>query len=266
MEPSLIIVIAWTLFGGSHLVMSGSGLRSYMTARFGPLSFTLLFVATTIVTLSLLLISLYQFGDKGASGVVIESTAVRAALRAGSFVGAFLLLAGLASFPISPMSVLAQRGGHSNRKLSDPSGVALITRHPFFVGLALLSASHVFLASTLANAVFFGGLFALCLLGIPMQDHKLKRRWGAVYEDYISQTSVIPFAKLAPRVTFKDLITWAGGSIVAGTLFVGLHSFWSFGNGAVFVGFIMLYGTLGAALGILRRLKQAKRHGTDITN
>ena len=54
-----------------------------------------------------------------------------------------------------------------------------MTRHPFFVGVALLASAHVLLATRLVGAVFFAGLAALAILGARHQDRKILARRGA---------------------------------------------------------------------------------------
>jgi len=51
--------------------------------------------------------------------------------------------------------------------------VERVTRHPFFVGVALLASAHLLLATRLVGTVFFAGLAALAILGAWHQDRKL---------------------------------------------------------------------------------------------
>ena len=74
-----------------------------------------------------------------------------------------------------------------------------MTRHPFFVGVALLASAHVLLATRLVGAVFFAGLAALAILGAWHQDRKLLARRGAPYAGYLAVTSAVPFAAIVAR-------------------------------------------------------------------
>src|SRR5437899_13047458 len=67
-------------------------------------------------------------------------------------------------------------GDDINPPIRAPRGVERVTRHPFFVGVALLASAHVLLATRLVGAVFFAGLAALAILGAWHQDRTLPAR------------------------------------------------------------------------------------------
>ncbi len=263
MAPSLMILFAWFVFAGTHLWMSASDLRESLAPHYGHMGFTLIYLIVTVTTLSGLIASLALYGDQGIVGLQLETPFLVWILRIGSAVGAFLVVTGLLGFPKSPMAILARRIGtpQNNNPLRPPTGIARITRHPFFVGLALISLCHIFLASSLAIATFFVGLFTVSALGIPMQDRKLRNRWAEVYSRYEQQSSTMPFGSLhkqTDKPTTKDWVSWIVCLLVAIALFGIFHPLWAYANGAGFVVLILIYGTLGTTVGVYKGLKARK--------
>ncbi|MEP3244973.1 MAG: NnrU family protein [Sneathiella sp.] len=260
MTPSFMILFAWFAFAGTHLWMSASGLRERLAPHYGHMGFTLIYLIVTVLSLSILIASLALYGDQGLAGFQLTTPFLLWSLRIGSAVGAFLVVTGLIGYPKSPIAILARRIGTSqnNNPLRPPTGIARITRHPFFVGLALISLCHIFLASSLAIATFFVGLFVISALGIPLQDRKLRNRWAAVYARYEQQSSTLPFGSLhkqTDKPTTKDWISWIICLLVAIALFGVFHPLWTHANGAGFVILILIYGTLGTVIGIVKGLK-----------
>jgi hypothetical protein len=86
-----------------------------------------------------------------------------------------------------------------------PRGLARITRHAFFAGMATLAAAHMLLATRLTGVVFFAGMLLLVTLGARLQDRKLLRRHGTPYAEYLAATSGIPFGAI---VTGRQRLVW----------------------------------------------------------
>lgn len=140
-----------------------------------------------------------------------------------------------------------------------------MSRHPFFAGLALVMLVHGLLASTLASSLYFFGFVVICVVGIPLQDHKLRQRWQDTYAAFEQSTSTLPFGtQLRERTPAQSNLAnttqargqwqfWLLAMLVA-LLVLGLgHSLWMLGNGAMFAAFILLFGLAG----VLRALIQA---------
>src|SRR5213079_1504164 len=80
--------------------------------------------------------------------------------------------------------------------VKEPYGLERVTRHPFFVGTALLGIGHVLLASRMVGVVAFGGLAIYSIAGAMHQDGKLRRELGEHFAAYLDQTSLVPFAAI----------------------------------------------------------------------
>ncbi len=262
MQPSLIILAAWLAFCGSHLLLSATGAREWLTPKLGALGFTLLFTFVSIVTLSGLIAVVAIYGGEGHRAFNLKGVpAVRLVLAGVSGAGAILAIAGLINYPNSPMARLARRMRDQDLAnvpaLKPPSAIDRVTRHPFFLGLGILSIAHIFLAATLATATFFAGLAILSLSGIPLQDRKLRNRWPAEYAAYQDQTSVVPFVGRQKPLQSKTGWTAWLVAVLGASVFIGLlHPVWAYANGATFAGFILLFGSVGVAAGVLKSRKK----------
>jgi len=156
----------------------------------GARGFEVFFSLVAAVTLGLLVHAYAGLRFEGGAGLGLAAVpAARAVLYGLAFAGMTLALWGVLAFPASPMAPPGV--------VRPPRGLARITRHAFFVGMAMLAAAHMLLATRLAGVVFFAGIFLLVTLGARLQDRKLLRRYGAPYAEYLAATSGIPFAAIA---------------------------------------------------------------------
>lgn len=254
MTPVVAVLSAWLLFGGSHLALSSPPLRATLSARLGERKFIVVYTLIAAVSLTLLTATVARYGGDGPTGLNLATvSAARWALSAIALIGAALAIAGLVNYSRSPMAVLARRlraTSETKRKpLRAPAAVERITRHPFFVGLALLMGAHVLLASTLAGAVFFVGFMLLALIGIPLQDRKLRARHGDVYGDYLAVSSAVPFAAGRLSSDGASMRVWPilAASITGAALLAALHPLWRLGHGASFAALIIFGGLYAVA-------------------
>lgn len=262
MSPAVAVLSAWILFSGSHLLLSTPALREPVANRLGQHRFLLFYALITTTSLGLLIAAVARYGGDGLPGANLGTVLVaRWALGTVALLGALLLVAGMVNYPRSPMAVLARRWRASNETKGKPlparAVVERITRHPFFVGLAILMAAHALLASTLAGAVFFSGFVVMVLIGIPMQDRKLLERHGNTYGAYLSDTSAVPFAAMSGSSGHVSQRVWSTIAIaVAGTaVLAALHPFWQLGHGAPFAAIVLI----GGLAGVVKQLRRGSK-------
>lgn len=264
MEPALIILFAWALFAGSHLYMSGSNLRVRLSPRVSKNQFTVLFVVVTVLTMLVLIAAVATYAGQGRAGPNIGQTGfARWILGALSLCGVTLTVAGLLNYPKSPMAVLAARnlqGPSADQPLRAPTVVEQVSRHPFFMGIAIFMSAHTLMADTLANAVHFGGYVVFAVVGIYLQDKKLRQRWRGVYENFEQSTSAVPFSAKIAKPTAKDWIVWIVAVGVAVFLVGALHHFWRYANGATFLMFDLVFGSLGVIAALAMRKSTPKKN------
>jgi len=255
MSPTIWVLGAWLLFGGSHLLLGWPWLRTTLCDKLGERRFLVVYTLIAAIGLALLSITVARYGGEGRRGLDLGTVPVAIwSLGAIALIGAALTSAGLMNYSRSPMAVLARRlrTPHSaeSKPLRAPPPVERISRHPFFVGIALLMGTHALLASTLASAVFFGGFTLLALIGIPLQDRKLQARHGDVYGAYLNASLAVPFASPICRSTDSPAESvWPIllASIVGAALLAALHPVWRMGHGGLFAALINAGGLYAVA-------------------
>ena len=206
MEPTLTIALYWLLFGGTHLVLATGRLRAWLVDRLGAQGFVYAFSLVAVITYGLLVHAYAGLRFDGAAGLALAAVPLaRSVLYGISFAGVTLAIAGVLVFPASPM---APPGMVRPGAVPPPRGLARITRHAFFAGIAMMAAAHTLLATRLTGFVFFAGTFLLVTIGAWHQDRKLLRRHGTPYAEYLATTSGIPFAAILAgrqRLVWREL-------------------------------------------------------------
>jgi uncharacterized membrane protein len=201
MEPAITIALYWLLFGGTHLAFATGRTRAWLVGRLGDRGFELFFSVVATATLGLLLHAYAGLRFDGGPGLALALVpAAHAVLYGVAFAGMTLALVGVLAFPSTPMA--------PHGVVRPPRGLARITRHAFFAGMALMATAHALLATRLAGVVFFTGIFLLVTIGARLQDRKLLGRYGAPYADYLATTSGIPFAAILAgrqRLVWREL-------------------------------------------------------------
>ena len=249
------VLLGGLAFAAPHLLLGFPPLRPWLASRLGKERFAAVFALVAAVGLGVFAATLAIHGGDGAPGPGIGfSTPVRGTCAAIGVAGLVLAMAALGAYPRSPAALF--RHG-----VNPPRGVEKISRHGFFVGFGVFCATHVLLAPTMALAVAFGVLAAVCAIGAVFQDAKLRRRHGVAWEGYRRQTSVVPGLALLQartRIDPGDRMWRALARAAAGTaLLVVLHPVWVLGHGATFVGALALGGVLLS----IRRFRRARGPG-----
>ena len=244
--------------GGTHLLFSATPLRTSIANLTGPRGFTIAFSTLTVVSMSGLIWAVAVYGDAGRPGLNLAAhEPARWGLGAVAGLGALLVAAGLINYPGAAIANLARRQSQNStdrRDVLNPiNSIEKLTRHPFFVGLALMMSAHALLATTLASAIYFAGFVILSLVGIPLLDRKLRFRWGKIYEDYEAQTPAIPLTGVRIQQDVPTKSAWKKwvAAIIVTIVLIGLgHPFWTYANGVLFAVFILLFGLAGVAKGL----------------
>ena len=202
MEPALAIALLSLVFGGMHVGLATRRVRAALVARLGEWGFLTLFSVLASVSFAALVHFYAVHRFEGAAGLALGSTGVaRALLIAAVVAGLMLAIASLVPYPGSAYAI-GSDAAHAAR------GLDRITRHPFFVGVALTAGAHVLLAPHLVGSVFFAGLAALALGGAWHQDRKLLARRGPAFAAFLRTTSLLPFTAIVSgrqRLVLREL-------------------------------------------------------------
>ena len=203
----------WVLFGGTHVGLATRQVRTALIRRLGEYGFLTLYSLIATATFAALVVGFADHRWDGSPGFGLAAVpAIRVLCMLTIAAGVMLLVAALAAYARLPMALFDQ-------PIRAPRGIEQITRHPFFVGVAMLALAHVLLASHLTGTVFFAGLAALSLAGARHQDVKLLARRGPAYGQYLERTSMLPFAAI---VSGRQKLVWS--DLPFGPLAVGLAS------------------------------------------
>src|SRR5262249_26539568 len=122
----------------------------------------------------------------GAPGIAATGW-LRAVLIGVVALGVVLAIAGIVPYPSSSYALFRTTSN------AEPRGLERITRHPFFVGTALIGAGHALLATHATGTVSFAGRACLSVAGAWHQDRKLVTARGASHETFLARTSTVPF-------------------------------------------------------------------------
>lgn len=180
------LVVSFVL---THLGLGQPPLRDALADRIGSVRFTVLYALVAWGSLGALV---YRYMVErsqsppglGLAGIAWVQTTAIVLMGAGMV----LMVAILA-----PSGYLRSAAVVFGRTTRAPGGMERVTRHPFFIGLALLCIGHILVAPRLAGVIVFGGFGLLAVLGGPLQDRKLRARRGQSHEAYLAATSIVPF-------------------------------------------------------------------------
>jgi len=255
MEPALAVALLWLVFGGLHVGLATRRVRAALVARLGEVGFTAFFsvVATAFFTL----LVRYYAGHRleGSAGLALgHVTALRWALMAVIVFGVVLAMASLVTYPVSPMALFTAT-------VRPPRGLERVTRHPFFMGFALAALAHVPLATRLVGAVLQAGLAALAIVGAWHQDRKLAALRGRPYDDYVAQTSAVPFGAILAgrqRLVWRELPYAALALCLAAAVWLRAVHGAIFDHGGAWVVGVVLGGAAAVGLVSWRRARRAR--------
>jgi uncharacterized membrane protein len=257
-SPVLAVALFWALFAATHVGLGTRRPRAALVARLGEWGFIGLFslVASVAFALVVRYYAAHQFA--GPPGLGLGQTgAVRGVLIALVVAGVTLSVGSLAAYPRSPYAL-------GNERARGAYGLERITRHPFFVGTAVMAGAHALLATRLVGTVFFGGLALFALAGAWLQDRKLLARRGEAYAAFLTVTSFAPFGALLAgrqRLALREL-PWTGLAVGLGVAAAlrAVHGA-TFAHGGAWVIGAVVGGAAVLALQSWRRQARSVRPG-----
>jgi uncharacterized membrane protein len=256
MDPVLRVALAFALFAATHLGLAWPPVRQPLVARLGQWGFTLLFSCVAWITFGLAISTYAAHAGEGPAGPGLGAQPAARVLLVGAIaLGAMLMTGAFAGYLGSPYAP-------AGAGVSSPRGLARVTRHPFFVGVALLGTAHALLATRLVGAVAMGFLGVYALVGAALQDRKLAELRGEPYLRYLAKSSLLPFAAIAAgrqRLVASEL--------PYATLLLGLVLAWSlravhghlFDHGGAYVIAAVVIGPLSILVGERRRERRGSR-------
>jgi uncharacterized membrane protein len=92
-----------------------------------------------------------------------------------------------------------------------PAGVFRITRHPMLWSFALWAVAHLLVHPEPAAMAIAAAILFLALVGAAGQDAKKRRQLGARWEEWLAQTSFVPFGR---GLAFPGWFALVGGLVL----------------------------------------------------
>ena len=181
-----LIVLGWVLFAGTHIGMATVRFRTSLVNKVGEQPFQGIYSLVALITFGFLIYAfvtsgtteelVFEIGRKQIAVVTISHLLMILGLIL--FIGGFVNKTPMGMAPAEP-------------KLF---GITRITRHPMNMAFALFGLSHILVNRTAADWVFYGGFVLYGYFGALHQDKKKLHQVENKLSDFISSTSIIPFA------------------------------------------------------------------------
>lgn len=213
----LSLILAALFFAGIHLGVAGSALRDRAVAALGERGYSAAFSIASVAGLVWLILAYRAAPYLPSWGMLLWWKPVALLLMLPA-----TLLTVIGLMTPSPTAVAQEA-----RLKEPPRGILRVTRHPFLTGTGLWALVHLVGNGDLASLLLFGSLAFVALAGTVSIDAKRRRRWGAAWESFAAQTSILPFAAIAAgRNRFHPgeigAGRWAAG-LIAYALLLGGH-------------------------------------------
>ena len=185
------VLVWWVVFAGSHTLLSHPPIRSSLVSRMGEGAFQGVYSLVAIATFVPLTWTF--FANRTSHSLPLTALVMTPGIwwvtMLLNLFGVVLLVLGF-SRP-NPVSSLTSRPGSSAK------GVLRITRHPAFMGVAILGFSHLLVNYSAIDRVFFGGTLLYSLLGSAHQDWRKRLSPDAELQRFFAETSFFPFVAIA---------------------------------------------------------------------
>ena len=203
----LSLLLAAIFFAGIHLGVAGTTIRDRAIAALGQSGYRVAFSIATVVGLAWLVMA-YNRAPYIVTWGMLEWWKPFAIIL--MLPASLLVVIGLTT--PNPTSVAQE-----NRLAQPPQGIVRVTRHPFLTGVGLWALVHLIGNGDVASLVFFAVWAVVALAGTVSIDGKRQRLFGAAWEPFAAQTSIVPFAAIAAgRNRFRpgEIGAWRWGAAV----------------------------------------------------
>jgi uncharacterized membrane protein len=188
MSGMTMLIVASVSFVGTHFLMSHP-LRSAMVGALGEKGFAGVYTLVSLLIFGWMIWAYpaasaeapQPLWDAGRWGWTVATVLM--------WLGSVLFVGSLRRNPALP------RPGKTIERIDDPNGVYAITRHPMMWGFALWAIVHAIVNPTAASLVLSATIAFLALIGAALQDEKKAKLMGAVWLDWRSKTSFVPYGR-----------------------------------------------------------------------
>ncbi len=210
MDETVWIALWAVLFIATHLIISSSAVRPWLTKAVGEQPYRGIYSLIAFATIGPLV---YEFARNKHAGPLLWALRAVPPFRGLAWLlmlTALILLVGSFITP-NPGGMGAPAGR------SEPRGLLKITRHPGFVGFTLFGIAHMLMNGRAGDVIFFGLFPALGIIGGMHQDQRKIRELGDRYRQFVAKTSFVPFAAL-----IGGRVRWTGGDMPWAAIGIGV--------------------------------------------
>lgn len=203
----LTLLLAAIFFTGIHLGVAGTTIRDRAVAALGQSGYRVAFSIATVVGLAWLVMA-YNRAPYVVTWGTLEWWKPFAIIL--MLPASLLVVIGLTT--PNPTAIAQE-----DRLAQPPQGIVRVTRHPFLTGVGLWALVHLIGDGDVASLVFFAVWAVVALAGTVSIDRKRERLFGAAWEPFAAQTSIVPFAAIAAgRNRFRpdEISAWRWGAAV----------------------------------------------------
>ena len=210
MDATVWIALWAVLFIASHLIISSSAVRPWLTKAVGEQPYRGIYSLVAFATIGPLI---FEFARHKHAGPLLWALRAIPSIRGLAWL---LMLTALILFVGSFMN--PNPGGMAaSGDVSEPRGLLKITRHPSFVAFSLFGIAHMLMNGRAGDVIFFGTFPVLGIIGGRHQDRRKIRELGDRYRDFLAKTLFMPFAAL-----IGGRVRWTAGDMPWKAIGVGV--------------------------------------------
>jgi uncharacterized membrane protein len=215
MDPVMQVILWWMAFAGTHTLLTHPPIRSALVARLGVGPFQGLFSLVSFATFVPLVWTFFAHRTSTAIPLtrLAQTPGIWWLTMILNFVAFELLVLGFAR--PNPLALTARKGFGA-------AGILRVTRHPAFMGVALLGLAHLLVKEGALERAFFGGTLVYSILGSAHQDWRKRLEAGPEMKRFYAETSFFPFVAIAAGRTRFEPREIGGGAFVIGAILYGV--------------------------------------------
>jgi uncharacterized membrane protein len=226
LSPTLSIVLLWSGFAATHILLSSLSLRPRLVGVLGDRGFLGVY---SLISLAFFWPLVATYWSHKHAGPMLWSipmtTPVLWVLYALMAIAFLLLVAGL----MSPSPASFNPSTDSSTPALEPSGIHFITRHAVFMAMAVFGIAHLIPNGFASDVAFFGGFPLFVLIGAVHQDARKLVTEPERYTAYHAATPLLPFTGANTLRGMREISLIAMGIALAVTFFLRRYHFQLFG-------------------------------------
>jgi uncharacterized membrane protein len=227
MKSEATILFWWLMFGGSHIIGSTIGVRTYAIGKIGNLGFKALYSLVALATFVPLCLVYFSHKHEGHMLFISGNTLqlITHILMVAAF---FVLVQGLTT--PSPMTTRAEL---TKTFMPHARGIQRVTRHPQNFAFALFGLAHLLANPYVGDWIFFGGFIVYAVASGIHQDKRLAVTGPEQVRQFQKDTSAMPFYAILTRkqrLALDEYSTYGMVAAIIGFILLRLYHSVLFGG------------------------------------